>query len=263
MAESAGGLVRVRRIATSPRIDDFRYAAETYPAWSLISAHSGAFEFSLGSGSGVGMSGVCQPGEMVICPPRMQFRRAMCEPTGFLFTEFELPPERGDETGWWPVGLARATDRRRLRENLDRIDRWRGLSTLTTREVHHHLVADILLLAIPGRGAAPQDGLVGRATEELDRCAYDPDLSLTELAARLGISGSQLTRRFRAVHQVTPVRYVTQLRIDRARRLLVGTDRTVASVAATCGYASAYYFARAFRRETGQTPSEYRRSGRV
>lgn len=258
----AGGLVRIHRIAASPRVVNFQYASEVYPAWSLISADSGAFEYTLGYGRSE-RSGICHPGELVICPPDTRFGRVMVEPTGFLFSEFEMPPDRSQEPPWWPVGLARATDRRRLRENLVRLTRWRGLSTLTTRQVHEHLIADILLLAVPGRGSAPPDRLVSRAAEELDRWAYDPHLSLTRLAAELGISGSQLTRRFRAVHQVTPVRYVTELRIDRARRLLVGTDRTVAEVAGACGYASAYYFARAFRRETGQTPSKYRRSARV
>lgn len=251
----------------NPERERFLHETDTYRGWTAISTLTGGFRFELALPGGK-VASVCQPGELVICPPEVGFSRELLEPSRFFFAEFDPPESEASQRPahhkpWWPVGLAVVSDRRRLRENLRRLDQWRGLGDLSITRIHSHLLTDVLLLTAQGRERAPSDPLVAQATERLDLTAFSAEMSLAGLAGELGISPSQLTRRFAAVHQVTPVRYVTELRIDRARRMLVGTDRTVASIASTCGYGSAYYFSRAFRRATGQSPSEYRMSGRV
>jgi AraC family transcriptional regulator len=58
---------------------------------------------------------------------------------------------------------------------------------------------------------------------------------------------------------VSPSCYHINLRMDAARRLLRETKKSVATVALEVGYASPSHFARLFRRETGLSPSDYRR----
>ena len=53
--------------------------------------------------------------------------------------------------------------------------------------------------------------------------------------------------------------YVTAIRVQEAKRLLTSTSEPVSKIAASCGFASDAYFISAFGRETGVTPSEYRR----
>ena len=55
-----------------------------------------------------------------------------------------------------------------------------------------------------------------------------------------------------------PSSYVLDKRMQLAERLLLATDETVASIAASCGFADGNYFAKAFRRYSGITPSAYR-----
>jgi len=58
---------------------------------------------------------------------------------------------------------------------------------------------------------------------------------------------------------VTPHRYLTRLRLERAARLLSGTDREVTEICAAVGFESPGSFSRLFRRELGRPPSEFRK----
>lgn len=84
-------------------------------------------------------------------------------------------------------------------------------------------------------------------------------IARAELAGKLGISVSHLSRTFKQVTGVTLERTVMQRRIDLAKRLLLEPALNVAQVAARCGIADAAYFARVFRSVAGCTPREYMR----
>lgn len=83
-------------------------------------------------------------------------------------------------------------------------------------------------------------------------------LSLAEMAAEAGLSRYHFLRLFRAQTGETPHRYVTRLRIERARDALTRTVAPVSLIAAESGFASPSHLATAFRRETGSSPSAYR-----
>jgi AraC-like DNA-binding protein len=51
---------------------------------------------------------------------------------------------------------------------------------------------------------------------------------------------------------------VWQRRVGQAERLLLATDASIETIARTCGFADANYFAKAFRRANGTTPTEFR-----
>ena len=88
---------------------------------------------------------------------------------------------------------------------------------------------------------------------------YPEPISLREVAAAVGVSAGHLTtvvgrRTGRTVQQ-----WLTERRLREARRLLVGTDLTVAAIAVRVGYRDAGYFVRRFRAAHGTTPAEWRR----
>lgn len=86
------------------------------------------------------------------------------------------------------------------------------------------------------------------------------DVSNQQLAEVAGISPFHFTRLFKRKVGSTPHRYVLQLRMQSARKLLRGTDLSVLEVAAACGYANPSHFAAAFCRAYGQNPGEFRGS---
>ncbi len=88
--------------------------------------------------------------------------------------------------------------------------------------------------------------------------------SLQELAATVGVNCNKLKYGFREVFGTTVFGYVRNLRLEEARRLLEGGDRSVTEVAFEVGYSSLSHFARIFRQTYGTSPHCYARldSGR-
>jgi len=90
----------------------------------------------------------------------------------------------------------------------------------------------------------------------------DESVDLEKLARRLGMSYSSFRRTFRAQTGSSPRQYQLEIRINRAKALLLNTDRSVAGIAERVGFSSVQYFSRLFRKRTGCAPLQYRR-GRV
>jgi len=86
----------------------------------------------------------------------------------------------------------------------------------------------------------------------------DHDLSVEALAARANLSPRHFSRRFAAIFGCAPARYVEDLRMSEARRMLSQDGASIQRVAAAVGFASADVFRRAFERRFGLSPSDYR-----
>jgi AraC family transcriptional regulator len=85
------------------------------------------------------------------------------------------------------------------------------------------------------------------------------EFNLDRLAAQAGLSKFYFNRLFKSATGMSPSRYHITLRMDVARRLLRETKDSVVEVALDVGYANPSHFAQLFRRETGLSPSDYRR----
>ncbi len=84
-------------------------------------------------------------------------------------------------------------------------------------------------------------------------------LTVASVAAAVGVSPRTLSRRFRAALDLTPQSYIEEVRIDAARRILEEGGRRVERIGAEVGFTDGAGFRRAFKRQTGLTPLEYRR----
>ncbi len=85
------------------------------------------------------------------------------------------------------------------------------------------------------------------------------EFNLDRLAARAGLSKFYFNRLFKSALGVSPSRYLIALRMDAAKRLLRETKRSVVDIGLEVGYAGPSHFAQLFRKETGLSPSDYRR----
>jgi AraC family transcriptional regulator of arabinose operon len=87
----------------------------------------------------------------------------------------------------------------------------------------------------------------------------DP-VQVTGLARLVALSPFYFIRMFKAHVGVTPHRYLTQARIERARELLRTSSLSVTQICHRVGFSSLSHFVTTFRKHTGMTPLEYRRS---
>lgn len=230
----------------APRREQFTLAVDTYDTWALLLPRSGVFAFEV---TGV-PPGSARFGDIVLCPPGGSLHRRMQSPAAIFHARFttSLRP---------PAGRTRLHDLDRLRADLA------ILEDDFTDLIATHVVTDLILMALRSHRDEPGDTVVQEATTYLHANFTAPDLSLGELAGRLGISPAQLSRRFKAAHAVTPVEYLRGIRLQKVRQLLAETDDTLQTIAEQTGYRSAFYLSRVFTNQTGQSPSGYRRSSRV
>jgi AraC family transcriptional regulator len=109
----------------------------------------------------------------------------------------------------------------------------------------------------PARGGLPPKMLL-RAIERL-RSDSDADVSLAALASDAGLSRFHFCRAFKDSTGLSPHAWLRQHRLEQAMNMLRDSDASVISIAVALGYSSQTAFAAAFRKLTGETPSDWRR----
>ncbi|OUO79696.1 DNA-binding response regulator [Blautia sp. An249] len=84
------------------------------------------------------------------------------------------------------------------------------------------------------------------------------DISLNVVASQVGISPSYFSTLFRQELGETFIEYLTKLRMDRAKELLMCTNRKTSEIGFSIGYKDSHYFSYIFKKTQGCTPKEYR-----
>lgn len=87
------------------------------------------------------------------------------------------------------------------------------------------------------------------------------DLSVPAIAAHLSMSAGHFSRLFKSEMGKTVLEHVSDLRLDRARALLLNTNMRIQEIAGRVGLTSVDYFIRFFGRRTGMSPQQYRDAG--
>ena len=88
---------------------------------------------------------------------------------------------------------------------------------------------------------------------------YAERLSLAQLAKIANVSEPRFRRLFQSVMEMTPGHYVTTIRLNAARKLLATTDMLISGIATQVGFWDQSHFVKAFKRQRGLTPSQYRK----
>ncbi len=90
----------------------------------------------------------------------------------------------------------------------------------------------------------------------------NPEISNTWLAAELHISEVYLRKLFHTYLSTSPKQYVRSLRWNRAQELLISSSYSISDISEKCGYAGTGAFCRAFKKNSGVTPTEYRKENK-
>lgn len=89
---------------------------------------------------------------------------------------------------------------------------------------------------------------------------FNENINIEEYAAEQNLSVSWFIRCFRQITGQTPLKYLINLRISNAQMLLETTDYSVAQISESVGYDNPLYFSRLFHKQTGISPTDYRKS---
>src|SRR5258708_38510846 len=151
--------------------------------------------------------------------------------------------------------LISAADALEGNETLDALFRHQLTDLLATRLLASHAGAPTTFQPVTG---GPSPVTPRRAIERL-RSDSEEDVSLAGLASDAGLSRFHFCRAFKESTGLSPHAWLRQHQLEQAMNILRDTDASVVSVAAALGYSSQTAFAAAFRKLTGQAPSDWRR----
>lgn len=116
----------------------------------------------------------------------------------------------------------------------------------------------ICALAQARTGAPQLPALVADAVAQIHQ-HYTEVYGVEELAEALGVSKSHLVRSFGASLGISPGKYLTAVRLDAAKKMLLHRSHPLDLIASMCGFSGANYFCKVFKKETGTTPAAWRR----
>ncbi len=116
-------------------------------------------------------------------------------------------------------------------------------------------IADTQRLLSASATARHQDHL--RVKTVLERHMHEPEVTLTDIAAEVGMSVRYIQKLFAAAG-TTPRAWLQERRIDRARNYLLTTDFTIAEICERVGIRDVSHFSRSFRGRFGASPGRYR-----
>jgi transcriptional regulator GlxA family with amidase domain len=99
-------------------------------------------------------------------------------------------------------------------------------------------------------------------TIELMEANIAEPLSLVEIADHIGLSRRQIERLFNQHMGRSPARYYLEIRLDRARHLLMQSNMPIIETAVACGFISASHFSKCYRELYGRSPQQERNNNR-
>ncbi len=85
----------------------------------------------------------------------------------------------------------------------------------------------------------------------------NPDYGVEQLSTDMGLSRSQLFRKFRAIADLKPSDYIKVIRLQEAQKLLHKNELNVNEIAEACGFTTPSYFITSFKKHFGTTPKNY------
>lgn len=111
------------------------------------------------------------------------------------------------------------------------------------------------------RQKSRKEGCTEWAKSYIDQHFEDPMIGLYSIAEMLGISNSYLSTSFKKQYGLGIVQYINQLRIEKAKKMILNTDYSIKEIAFRVGFASDMTFIRVFKQFENVTPGKYKKEG--
>lgn len=86
-------------------------------------------------------------------------------------------------------------------------------------------------------------------------------ITIAEMGREIGMAERTLKRRFLLATGLPPTAYLQKVRVDKAKKLLLASDRSIKTIAYEVGYENVSFFVRVFKAHIGQTPHQWRQYG--
>ena len=235
---------------------DCRYLAMTrfkiergyQPKHSLLFVVSGEIAFDMN-----GVRETAGAGTLISFPEEVYFERSIPTPCEFYYVRYDNPDHDP-----LPVGRIDVANVGRLLSTMQYLLKLNGVAGHASlkdgllADIFHQIEAEALLDSIQ------HDRIEALVSRDFEKHIADK-IALADAAAVAELSVSGLIDHFKRQAGITPMAYLTAMRLQKAEALLCQTGDSVAQIAAVCGFDNPYYFSNTFKKHRGLSPTEYRR----
>lgn len=232
-----------------------------HPVFEIVYHVSGSGKTTDGNGEGIRFV----PGAVVVYPPKLDHDQRMETPGEDLCIHVgadDAPPRE----------LARSLYVPRLTEAWVRAELFALAARSPEMPAVRRLVCDhrtaalflelIAAAGVASRGAEPSPGdRHAAAARAFIRSRYRTMRDVSEAAGEAGISYDRLRHCFRERYGISMKRWHMEVRVDRARDLLLHSNLPLKAIADLCGFRNPRYFSTCFRQLTGRSPGAFRAVG--
>lgn len=239
--------------------EQFKYLDKYHEDWTIYIVISGSFRCKI-----YGNEDVITKGDLYFIPPYVRFERSVIDPIFVHFIRFTVDDSSPERLSI-PEGKLTFSDSARLQSTLQMLNDLTKYSFADSDSRIKHLLSDILLqyhyerTHISREIELIHDPMVSEVLEYFQK-NYSNKLNLKDIALKFGVSPSGLILKFRKATGILPMRHLINIRIKKAKHLLVDTSLPLSEIAELTGFENGYYFSTAFKKEIGVAPSEYRRT---
>ena len=214
-----------------------------------------------------------RPGDLTVSPAQVETRYHVPKPGHHWCVHFQpaKSAEGNGERCTIPLHLSLGTIKARAIDAMSRIS---GLLAAPgdgrlMRAAASSALQELLLTLAAHAAAEPTRERIGRTRDAVIEAAafldshFDEELSVPQLARKIGLSQNWFAKAFVAHHGQTVQRYLLTRRIEHAQSLLATTDLPISRIAKRLKFGDSQHFNKQFRRFAGCNPTAYRLRGRL
>ncbi|MGN0179895.1 MAG: helix-turn-helix domain-containing protein [Monoglobaceae bacterium] len=225
----------------------FEFESEIYDCYTMFCIRNGSIAYHIDAG---GEQHELHAGQLVICPPNKTFYREMITPSDICMIKLsaEIPTELCE----LPFTVL---DLSRYNGNLDALIDCFFCYDFELHTSVKHYCRDIWYQVISQHiiSISPLE----KALHYI-KANFTSNISISDLALKSGYSTGGFIACFKKNYGHTPQKYISLLRINYARQLLLGTKMSISSIAFACGYEDPLYFSKQFKKYTNLSPRKFR-----
>ncbi len=203
-----------------------------------------------------------EPGDIIYLPKTEVYDVTMSDPQcTVLCIDFETV---------YPLGFApfliRSGNTRLLRNRFFEAERiWQMKRTGWNAEcmaVTYRILSELQRIASMKYCPSEKLERIAPGVDYLHQHFNDSTVSVERLAALCGFHPRYFAKVFNEVYGISPKKYITQLRMDRARELILSNRYSVSQISQLTGYSDIYHFSKVFKQENGVSPAGYEHAGK-
>lgn len=252
------------------QVDKFMEYESVHSEWVVFAIEDGSFYFEIED-----QHETASFGDLVFCPPGSIFRRVVVSPITLFVFRLSWLDDKGcplspELCSHLPVGKISFAHTERLHINYLAMkhhhyeeDRWNMIRM-------NHYMNDIWMLYCEESKEAmrektahhSEDPLIQKAVQLIQKQAFQ-HISMESVASAIGMSRVSLSKKFRTQLGITPIAYLTNIRLEKAKTLLMETNMTLDQISECCGYQNGFYLNRVFTKHCKLTPMQFRREHRL